>query len=56
MAASGYYQQDFKNSSYFGRNVLDNNRTKIGGIRLFTNFGSAMSDMQLKSGKIQKNP
>ena len=54
MAASGYNQQGSKNSSYFGRSILDNNRTKIGGIRFFTNFGSAMFDMQLKSGKIQQ--
>ena len=30
-------------------------RTKIGRIRFLTYFGSALSDMQLESGKIEKN-
>ena len=40
--------------SYFGRNVLDHNRTKIGRIMFLTYFGSAMSDLQLASGNIGK--
>ena len=30
--------------SYFGRDVTDHNRTKIGRIRFLTCFGSPMSD------------
>ena len=37
--------------SYFGRDVLDHNRTKIGCIRFLTYFGSAMSDLHLASEK-----
>ena len=38
---------------YFGRDVLDHNRTKIGGIRFLTYFGSAKSGMHLGSGNIE---
>ena len=42
--------------SYFGQNVPDHHRTKIGRIRFFTYFGSAMFDMHLASGNIEKFP
>ena len=42
--------------SYFGRDVADHNRTKIGRLRFLTYFSSAMSDMQLASGNIEKCP
>ena len=35
---------------------LDHNRTKIGRIRVLTYFGSAMSDIHLGSGNIEKFP
>ena len=41
---------------YFGQDVPDHNRTKIGHIRFLTYFGSAMSDMHLASGNIEKFP
>ena len=43
-------------SESFGRNVPDHTGTEIGRIRFFTNFGSTMSDIQLESRKIEKNP
>ena len=42
--------------SYFGRNVPDHNRTKIGCLRFLTYFGSAMYGMHLASGNIEKFP
>ena len=42
--------------SYFGRDVFDHNRTKIGGIRFLTYFDSAMSDLHLASGNKEKSP
>ena len=36
--------------SYFGREVPDHNRNKIGRIRFLTYFGPAMSDLHLTSG------
>ena len=42
--------------SYFGRDDPDHNRTKIGRIRFFTYFGSAMSDIHLASENIEKFP
>ena len=42
--------------SYFGRDVLDHNRTKIGRIRFLTCFGSAVSGMHLALGNIEKSP
>ena len=35
---------------------MDRNKTKVGRIRFLTYFGSALSDMQLESGNIEKNP
>ena len=40
----------------FGWNVPDHNRTKIGRFRFLTYFGSAMYDMHLASGNIEKFP
>ena len=40
--------------SYFGRDVPEHNKTKIGRIRFLTYFGSVMSDMHLASGNIEK--
>ena len=42
--------------SYFDRDVLDHNRTKIGRIRFSTCYGSAMSGMHLALGNIEKFP
>ena len=42
--------------SYFGRNVPDHNRTKIGRFRSLTYFGSAIYGMHLASGNIEKFP
>ena len=42
--------------SYFGRDVLDHDRTKIGCIAFLTYFGSAMSDLHLASGNKEKLP
>ena len=42
--------------SYFGRDVPDHNRTKIGRIRFLTYFDRAISDRQLESEKIEKIP
>ena len=42
--------------SYFGRAILDHNRTKIGRIRFLTYFGFATSGMHLASGNIEKFP
>ena len=42
--------------SYFGRNVPDRNRTKIGHFRFLTYFGSAMYSVHLASGNIEKFP
>ena len=42
--------------SYFGRDVLDHNRTKIGRMRFLNYFGSAMSGMHLPSRNIEKFP
>ena len=42
--------------SYFGRDVLDHNRTKIGRSSFLTCFGCAMSDMHLTSKNIEKFP
>ena len=39
---------------YFGRDVPDHNRTKIGRIRFLTYFGSAMPGMHLLLGNIDK--
>ena len=39
-----------------GRDVLDHNSTKMGRIRFLTYFGSAMSDLHLASGNIEKFP
>ena len=54
--ASTQRLEDFPKWSYLGRDVPDHNKTKIGRIRFLTYFGSVLSDMQLKSGKIEKNP
>ena len=40
--------------SYFGRDLPDHNRTKIGRIRFLTYFGFVMSGMHLASGNIEK--
>ena len=40
-------------SNFFG-DVSDHNRAKIGRIRFVTYFGSAMSDIHLASGSIEK--
>ena len=40
--------------SYFGRDVPEHNKTKIGCIRFLTLFGSTMSDLYLESGNIEK--
>ena len=40
--------------SEFGRDVLDHNRTKIGHIKFLTYFGSAISDIHLESGNVEK--
>ena len=40
----------------FGRDVPDHDRTKIGRVRFLTYFGSAMSDLHLVSGNIEKFP
>ena len=42
--------------SYFGRDVPDYNRTKIGSIRFITYFDSTMSDLSLVSRKVEKFP
>ena len=42
--------------SYFGHDVLDHNRTKLGRIKFLTNFGSAISGMHLVSENIEKSP
>ena len=42
--------------SYFGGDVPEHNRTKIGRIRFLNYFGSAMSDLHLGSGNIEKFP
>ena len=42
--------------SYFGRDVPDHNRTKIGRNSFLTYFGSAMFDLHLASGNIEKFP
>ena len=42
--------------SYFGRDVPDHNRTKIGRIRFATSFGSAKSDLQVASGNLEIFP
>ena len=42
--------------SYFGGDVPDHNRTKIGHVRFLTYFGSTIADIQLESGKIKKIP
>ena len=39
---------------YFGREVSDHNKTKIGRVRFLTYFGSRMSDLHLASGNIEK--
>ena len=36
----------------FGRDVLDHNKSKIGGIRFLSYFGSAMFDIHLASENI----
>ena len=38
---------------YFGRDVPDHNRTKLGRIRFLTYFGFAMSVLHLASGNIE---
>ena len=40
--------------SYFGRDVLDHNRTKIERIRFLLYFVSPMSDLHLASENIEK--
>ena len=42
--------------SYFGQDVPDHNRTKLGRIRFLTHFGFAMSGMHLESENIEKFP
>ena len=40
--------------SYFGQDVPDHNRTKVGRIRFLTCFGSLMSDLHLASRNMEK--
>ena len=42
--------------SYFGRDVPNHNRNKLGRIRFFTYFGFAMPVLHLASGNIEKFP
>ena len=42
--------------SYFGRDVPNHSRTKIGRIKFLTYFGSALSGMHLASGNIENFP
>ena len=46
--------EDVPSWSYFGRDVPDHNTTKIARIRFLTYFGSAMCDIHLASGNIEK--
>ena len=48
------YPEDVPLWSYFGRDVLDHNRTKTGPICFLTYFGSAMSDLHLTLGNTEK--
>ena len=46
--------EDVPSWSYFGRDVPENNRTKIGRIKFLSCFSSSISGMQLASKNIQK--
>ena len=52
--ANTHRPEDVPLWSYFGLDVLDHNRTKIGRIKFSAYFGSPMSGMHLASGKVEK--
>ena len=53
--ASTERPQDIALWSYFGRDVPDHNRTKIGRVGFLTYFGPTMSDIHFALRNIEKS-